>query len=191
MARKMLKHFIRLPRGYRSAEAASFLAQFDDLSRRLWESLDGMTASELAWQPKRGTNTIGMLLAHMAIVEVFWIQAGVLGQPAPYSTEDALGIGIDDDGMPIPELGGHPATLAGKDLAFYDDLLARARRYVKQHVASLTDTDLETKRSRTRRDGTHESFNVRWVLYHMVEHFAGHYGQINLLAHQFRARGRA
>jgi hypothetical protein len=33
---------------------------------------------------------------------------------------------------------------------------------------------------------------MRWILYHMVEHFAGHYGQINLLAHQARiVRGAA
>jgi hypothetical protein len=27
-----------------------------------------------------------------------------------------------------------------------------------------------------------------WALYHIVEHEAGHYGQINLLRHQYRAR---
>jgi hypothetical protein len=29
---------------------------------------------------------------------------------------------------------------------------------------------------------------LRWTLYHMLEHLAGHYGQILLLRHQYRAR---
>lgn len=191
MAQLISEDYLVPPPGYRSTEAGLFVAQLDDQSRRLTEDTRGLTVEALSWQPAPGMNTIGMLLAHNAIVEAFWIQAGVLGMKAPYEIDGALGIGMDDDGMPIPEQGGHPATLAGKDLAFHDDLLARARRYVNQHVAALSDADLETRRSRTRRDGTHESFNVRWVLYHLVEHFAGHYGQINLLAHQYRARGRS
>jgi hypothetical protein len=31
---------------------------------------------------------------------------------------------------------------------------------------------------------------MRWVLYHMLEHFSGHYGQILLLRHQYRDRER-
>jgi hypothetical protein len=30
-------------------------------------------------------------------------------------------------------------------------------------------------------------YNVGWALYHAIEHFAGHYGQVNLLRHQYRA----
>ena len=112
------------------------------------EDTRGLSIETLSWQPSPGMNTIGMLLAHIAIVEVFWIQTGLLGMKAPFDVPSVLGIGIDDDGIPIPERGGHPATLAGKELAFYDDLLARARGYVKQHVAALTDADLDSKRSR-------------------------------------------
>ena len=31
-------------------------------------------------------------------------------------------------------------------------------------------------------------FNVGWVLYHLIEHEAGHRGQINLLRHLLRVR---
>ena len=31
--------------------------------------------------------------------------------------------------------------------------------------------------------------SIGWALYHVLEHEAGHYGQINLLRHQYRARG--
>jgi hypothetical protein len=30
----------------------------------------------------------------------------------------------------------------------------------------------------------------RWILYHLLEHQAGHYGQILLLRHQYRDRNK-
>jgi DinB family protein len=175
-----------MPPGFRSREACSFIAQLDDQSMRLTADTRLLTPAALEWQPAPGMNTIGMLFAHIAIVEVFWTQVGPLGIKGPYEVESALGIGIDDDGMPIPEGGAPPATLRGKDLAFFDDLLVRARAYSKQAVARLTDEDLEREVKRTRRDGTAHETTMRWILYHMVEHEAGHYGQINLLSHQYR-----
>ena len=49
------------------------MAQMDDQSRRLTEHTRGATADELAWQPAPGLQTIGMLLAHIAVVEVYWM----------------------------------------------------------------------------------------------------------------------
>jgi uncharacterized damage-inducible protein DinB len=91
-----------------------------------------------------------------------------------------------DTGIPLPADAAPPAALAGKDLAFYDGLLARARAFSRECMATLTDADLETRRTRTRRDGTQVDYNVGWALYHALEHFAGHYGQVNLLRHQYR-----
>jgi uncharacterized damage-inducible protein DinB len=178
------------PPGYRSREAGLFVAQLEDQSARLTKDTRDLTPAALAWQPAPGMNTIGMLLAHIAIVEVYWTQVGPLGLTA-YETESVIGIGLDDDGMPLAEGGTPPATLRGKDLAFFDDLLARARGYSKRALADLTDADLEREVTRRGRDGAVRSVhNLRWILYHLVEHEAGHYGQINLLAHQFRLAGR-
>jgi hypothetical protein len=179
-----------MPTGFASREAASFIAQLDDQSTRLRADTRGLTPEALAWQPAPGMNTIGMLLAHNAIVEVFWTRISI-GQ-YDYKIDEVLGIGMDDDGMPLAEGGMPPATLSGKDLAFYDDLLARARSYARKTIAGFTDADIEREIERTRRDGVIHQTTVRWILYHMVEHFAGHYGQINLLAHHQRlvaARG--
>ena len=185
----LTKDLLVPPPGYRSSEAGLFVAQLDDQSRRLTEDTRGLTPESLAWQPAPGLNTIGMLLAHIAVVEVFWNQVGPLGLTS-YETESVLGINIDDDGMPLPAGAPAATTLAGRNLAFYDDLLSRARAYTKRTLTPMTDADLNRQVTRVRRDGASELFNVRWVLYHMVEHLAGHYGQINLLAHQYRiARG--
>ena len=169
--------------GFPSAEVGSFLDQMDDQLRRLTEQARGLTPEELAWQPAPGMNTIGMLLAHNAIVEVFW--TGHMMKIDP-DCKTVLGLGQDDDGMPLPEDGAPPAALAGKDLAFYDGLLAKARAFCKAQSSKLANADLDTEVSRTRPDGTVVQMNKRWILYHMLEHFAGHYGQVNLLRHQFK-----
>src|SRR6266705_1799597 len=46
-------------------------------------------------------NSIGMLLAHIAIVEVFWTRLALEDRPMPFEVHDVLGMGLDDDGMPL------------------------------------------------------------------------------------------
>jgi hypothetical protein len=131
-------------------------------------------------------NTIGMLLAHIAIVEVFWTLVAVKREQKP-AIDPVLGIGTDDDGMPLPEDGKPPATLAGKDLGFYKILLQKARAFLKEATTGVSDADLEQEVTRTRPDGTQRVINVRWYFYHVLEHFSGHYGQVLLLRHLYKA----
>src|SRR5262245_1349337 len=58
--------------GYRSQEVALLIALLDDQSALLAKDIADITPDELQWQAKPGMNTIGMLLAHMPIVEVYW-----------------------------------------------------------------------------------------------------------------------
>ena len=177
---------LEIPTEYRSKEVGSFLAQMDDQTRRLTENTRDVTPEELAWQPKPGMNTIGMLLAHNAIVEVFWTLIALKREEKPMA-EPILGINMDDDGMPIPEEGMPPANLAGKNIAFYDDLLRKARVFLKESAKDVPDSDLEREVMRTRPDGTQRVINVRWYFYHILEHFSGHYGQVLLLRHLYKA----
>lgn len=190
MPPKIESSLILIPRGYRNTEAGAFMAQFDELSASLWADLAGMTAAELSWQPGKGTNTAGMLLAHMAIVEVFWIQRTGRGYKG-YEEKvfrRALGLGLDDDGMPIPKGGTPPAGLRGWTLADYRALHRKARAFAKRAARRFTAEELDRVVEVTRRDGKRMRFNVRWVLYHLLEHFAGHFGQVLLLRHLYRER---
>src|SRR6266850_2170871 len=155
--------------GFRSREAGSFLAQLDDQLRRLREETRGLTPEDLIWQPAPGMNTIGMLLTHLAIVEVYWTKV-VVENDKSGSVQAVLGIGEDDDGMPIAD--GAPAfpLLNGKDLAFYDDLLDRARSYFKQVTKDRPDEDMDREFTRERPDGSQRVLNVRWYYYHVLEH---------------------
>jgi len=180
---------LTIPAGHRSPVVALFVAQLDDQTRLLLRDARALRPADLVWQPARRMNTIGMLLAHIAIVEVFWIQ--VAGLAPRNDVTGVLGIHEDDDGMPQAPGGRPPAVLRGRDLAFYAGLLQRARAHTRRAVAELTDADLDREVTRQRRNGTQETFDLRWMLYHLLEHFAGHYGQILLLAHQRRDRARA
>ena len=185
----MTRDVLKAPKGYRSREAGLFVAQLDELTQRMKQDTRGLEPRELEWQPAPGMNTIGMLLAHIAVVEVFWIQVGPLGRKR-FDFRGVLGIAADDDGLPLPPDGKPPRTLQGKRLAFFDRLVAKARAHTKRVANRLTEADLDREVTRTRRDGTKEAFNLRWVLYHMLEHLAGHYGQILLLRHHYRAARR-
>ena len=181
------RHILTVSARSRAREIALFLAQLDDQSRRLHADTRGLTRPVLEWQPAPGMNTIGMLLAHIAVVEVLWMQIGPLGRPA-LDTHAALGIDRDDDGIPLAPRGRPPKGLAGRTLKYYDNLLARARVHTRAAASTLTDADLDRTFKRTRRDGKVRILNVRWVFYHVLEHFAGHYGQILLLRHLARER---
>jgi hypothetical protein len=183
---KTEKILLKLPPRCRSKEVALQLGALNDMMQRLFdEDLKGVTKDELGWQSAPGRNTIGMLLAHFAIVETFWTQVGV-DRVDTYDITGILGLGMDDDGMPVPPGGGPPANLHGRTLAWYRKLLEKSRAYVTRRWAPLSDRDLTKPVRRTRRDGTKAVTDPRWILYHMVEHFAGHQGQILLIRHEYR-----
>lgn len=173
--------------GCRSAEVALLLAALDDQGRRLIEETRGLSPAELAWQPAPGMNTIGMLLAHVAVAETHLGQVGLLGEERNH-VRDVLGIEVEDEGMPLPKGGAPPPALSGKDHAFFADLLTRGRTHTRTVAATLSDTDLEREITRTRRDGAKRISNLRWILYHMLEHEAAHLGQILQLRHMLRER---
>jgi len=186
---KPITYRLVIPKGRHIPEVASFLAQLDDLSRMMLRDVRGITPAELAWQSQPGHNTIGMLLAHIAVVEVHWTLVAI----EAWSREEVgrrLKFGLDDDGLPLKRRGTPPAHLRGKTLAFYTALLRRARSIVKKEFARYRPADVTRNVTRTRANGQVTHQDARWILYHLVEHLAGHYGQILLLHHQYADRRR-
>jgi uncharacterized damage-inducible protein DinB len=177
--------------GFRSREVALFLAQLDDQSRRLAEDTRALTPAALEWQPAAGQNTMGMLLAHVAFWEVFWTRMVLEGRPLPFEVRDVLGIDRAEIGTPLPADGRPPAALVGRDIAWFHNLLARARAHTREIARGLDEADLEREVIRQRPDGSQNAITVRWALYHMLEHLAGHYGQVNLMRHLQRAAAPA
>jgi uncharacterized damage-inducible protein DinB len=173
--------------GCRSEEGARILAQLRDTHARLRESVAGLSAVDLAWQHAPGFNTIGMILAHIALSEVHLIQVGVEGSKES-RLKDTLGLGPDDDGMPIAPGGAPPASLAGKEVPYYLGLLDKALAVSEAAIRSLDDGDFDRRIVRPRPQGGERVLNVRWTLGHILEHQAVHRGQIGLIKH-LRSQG--
>lgn len=182
---KVVETLLATPGGFASREVARFLAQMDEQRRALLDGLGGLTAADLEWQMHPGMNTIGMLLAHIAYAENHLTQVGLEGK-ATSDTRTAIGISEDEEGMPLASDAPPSPALAGRDLVWFDGLLERARLHTRRVAQTLTDVDLAREVRRPRPDGTQRIFNLGWVFYHLLEHEAGHRGQINLLQHLAR-----
>jgi uncharacterized damage-inducible protein DinB len=75
-------------------------------------------------------------------------------------------------------------------MAKYRALHDRARRFAKRTAATFSPADLDIRFERPSPSGVVRILNARWILYHVLEHQAGHYGQMMLLRHQYRDRRR-
>lgn len=171
---------LKTPEGYDPARApvvSSSAAQLDLLLANLRRRMRDATVAQLEWQLRPGVNTVGMLLAHLAVAEAYWV---AIFSPGVGDADEIIGavIGIhgDDDGMPLPAHGAHPRSLSGKTVADYFDLLDRARAATHRLLQGWDDGSLEETSTV---DG--EEISRAWMLYHLVEHFAHHRGQIALL----------
>lgn len=179
------------PHGYNlktQRRVASFAAQLDDQLALLKKECNGLTTKQLEWQLKPGMNTAGMLLAHLAVVEVFWLNVAV-HEIADETAIDKLsikyiGIAMDDDGLPLKPEGKHPQTLAGWKLETYWKTLTSARKAVHKELRTWKDSDLSKTYKRKK-----YTISREWTVYHVLEHFAGHFGQILLLKHMMRDAG--
>jgi len=185
-----LETLLEAPPGFRSPAVARFVWQLDEQRRVLLDDTRGLSPADLEWQPAPGMNSIGMLLAHIAYAESHLSQVGLEGK-ATSDTRAAIGLSEDEEGMPLAPGAPPSPALAGHDLAWFDALLARAREHTRRVAMTLTDEALAREVHRLRPDGTERVFNLGWVFYHMIEHEAGHHGQINLLRHLRRNPGAA
>ena len=174
--------------GFASPTVALKLAEIADIHAKLERAVRELSPGTLAWQPAPCSNTIGMLVAHIAINEAHLGPVGLRGERDGH-VADVLGIGPDDDGLPIEQYGGRPPqALAGKTAAFFVDLLARALAHTRDSARSLREDALGAEVVRPPRpDGSVRVFDRRWILHHMVEHAALHLGQVNTLRRQWRA----
>ncbi|MEP0827732.1 MAG: DinB family protein [bacterium] len=182
---------LEFPSGYdqkTQAIVGLFAAQFDDMLRRLKKVVEELEVRHLEWQPAPGMNTVGMLLAHLALTEVWWINIAAREIPSRPDGQKILdelfGIPNFDDGLPLTAEGNHPEVLTGLTLSDYLRYLDIARQKVHSELRGWEDSQL------------HDSFKLReekvsreWTLYHVLEHFASHYGQVQLLKHLMRNAG--
>ena len=185
-----IERILVVPAGYDPAanpRVASFAAQLDDQLALLKRNTADLDVRHLEWQPHLGVNTIGMLMAHLAIVDIWWMRIAPRETPeADHEriTREIAGIGMDDDGLPLSPGGRHPSSLAGMTVQSYLGMLDAARGVTHQELRAWPDADLS--RTYSFRDRT---ISREWTVYHVLEHFCSHHGQILLLKHLMRDAG--
>jgi uncharacterized damage-inducible protein DinB len=180
---------LKWPKGYdpkTQCKIGLFAAQLDDQLKRLKEHVKDLNVEQLEWQQRPGMNTVGMLLAHLALVEVWWIK--VAPEETQWEPDGKAMIqkicNIEDDGLPLKPDGIHPSYLQGFTIERYLSILAKGRRTISAVMKKWRDKDLDKFYKLGAR-----RFSYSWTLYHVLEHFAGHYGQILLVKHLMQDAG--
>jgi uncharacterized damage-inducible protein DinB len=152
--------------GMTDSNVAYAVAMLDELSERLYDLISDLTQEALDYVPQGMTNSIAMLVVHIAWAEGSWISRAT-GYAIPPDLEACLLPGRQDASGELP-VSSSPV-----------DILVAYCRAVRQNVtmpalASVDDIgrELET---------TGELRTVRQVLMHVIWHWTYHSGQVGLL----------
>ena len=160
------------PERVANREAAYAVALLDELLERLIDLIADLPQAALDYVPEGTTNSIGVLVLHMAGVEARWIARSTQVSISA-DLEQLLGPGRDD-------VGDLPASVASA--AQLITLCRRVRREVTDPaLSSLPDVDVEIPDERSQ-------MTVRQVLMHLVWGWTYHSGQVGLLRRLWGAR---
>jgi uncharacterized damage-inducible protein DinB len=176
----MADRTLTLPPGFdphTQLATAQVLAFLDDQLQLLEKAVGSLTVTQLEWQPSPGTNTIGMLLAHMAVAECYWLSVAPkeipLAPDGEQLIERTVGIRMADDGFPLAPDGHHPESLKGKTAPAYFAYLRASRKASHDALGGWRDDELHVLHALRKR-----SASRHWILYHTLEHTVSHIGQV-------------
>ncbi|MEO6444953.1 MAG: DUF1572 family protein [Gemmatimonadaceae bacterium] len=122
-------------------------------------ALLAMPADRIWWRPHEASNSVGNLILHLAGNVRQWIVAGV-GEASDTRLRDA-----------------EFSTRGGDDAAHLLERLEKALSEVDAVLARITPESLGERRMIQGRETS-----IFSAIYHVVEHFSGHTGQIIMLA---------
>ena len=151
-------------------EVVQLRAWLDFHRHTLTQKSAGLSQTQLAQTLGPSTLSLGGLLKHMALVEDNWFSVVLLGH------EDAapwLGVDWDDD----PDWEFRTAADDSPEvlLGLLDDAITASDRILYE-IGDNLDLLAERKRGKTA-----ESFDLRWILIHMIEEYARHNGHADLI----------
>jgi uncharacterized damage-inducible protein DinB len=126
---------------------------------KIRSAVEALPAEALWWRPNAQSNSVGNLLLHLNGNVRQWLVNGV-----------GWGSGERDRAAEFSATDGPPAAVL---IAELEATLAETNKI----LAALTPADLLERRTIQGRD-----ISVLEAIYHVVEHFSGHLGQIVLIA---------
>jgi len=151
--------------------SARWLWALDDARQRTLTQLADLPATYLDWTPPAGENSIGTLLYHIAAIEADWLSAEVR-EEVPFAPDLAALFPRD-----VRDRTGRLSVVAGLTLAEHLARLATTRAELSRTFRALSPADFRRVRTLSDYDVTPE-----WVLHHLIQHEAGHRGEIGMIA---------
>ena len=145
-----------------------FAEALDRLHDDIYQAVEPLSDGEINWKHPSLSNTVGILLRHVAGSERYWIVQVVGGRQVPRNRD--------------AEFEHEPLT---KGPLVAD--LRRAQREVQDVLARLTAADLSRTVEVPFRGST-RSVTRQWALLHSMAHTAYHLGQIQLFKKMAGAR---
>jgi uncharacterized damage-inducible protein DinB len=160
-------------------EIGMWLAALNDCRSRTLGAVGGISIEELDWVCPFSRNTIGTLLYHIAAIELDWLCAEILEREPPADFRNWFPRDTRDSTGRLSALGGdslekHEARLRYVRDMFVEDLRGMSPEEFRR-IRRLTDYDV----------------NPAWVMSHLLQHEAGHRGQIAVLRQRFKEAGPA
>jgi uncharacterized damage-inducible protein DinB len=152
--------------GFADPEVAYAVAVLDELSARLHDMISDLPQNALDHVPEGTTNSIAMLVVHMAWAEASWV-SGATGHAIPGDLEECLLPGRQDASGDLPVSSASAEELIAYCRAVRDTLTRHA-------LASVEGIDEELQT-------TGQLGSLRQVLMHVVWHWIYHSGQVGLL----------
>lgn len=156
-------------------EFAGFI--LEGLQRTLDMVLDGLAREEIAWQPAKDLNSIGLILFHTARSEDFFMQELVRKQRQIWET----GGWMAKFGMPYEERGRHYSaaqvnTFVPPDLDEMRKYFTEVRRQSLEYISTLKPEDYSKEITTPRGANT-----VAGFISNIIMHSAQHTGEMSYL----------
>jgi uncharacterized damage-inducible protein DinB len=155
-------------------EIGRWLWAFEETRKRTLKLAQGLEQRVLDWEgPDGSENSIGTLLCHLSAVEIDWLYVDLLGRKIPEEVMKLLPFADDRDAS------GRLVRVLGESFAQHEARLAATR---KIFLAEFQDMPLERWRKLCKpMEGDAYECTPEWVVFHLIEHEAGHAYQIAAL----------
>lgn len=137
-----------------------FIQTIDQLHDDIYRAAGPLTDAEINWRHPHLSNTIGILMRHIAGSERYWIVEIVGGRPIQRRRQDEFGAERLEKSLLVERLRAAQAEVA--------DLISGLT------AARLLETVEVTFRGQPR------TFTRSWAIQHSIQHTAYHLGQIQL-----------
>jgi hypothetical protein len=156
----------------RANEADTLLGYLDYQRDTLRQKTHGLGAEQLRAKLPPSTMTLGGMLKHLALVETWWFNEVMLGNPQiePWASVDWE---ADEDWDWHSADADSPEQLR----ALFDSAAAASDEIIRTALADGGLDQLSVRESRR----TEGAFSLRWIILHMIEEYARHNGHADLL----------